>query len=67
MKTKEEVMIEVARKLHRAVVHAIELDLSEDADPDALVDAAIEFESVFYPITPKDFSLVRILMQEDKP
>lgn len=63
-KTGEQIKIEAALKLHKAVLHAVELDMNEDADPDALIDAAVEFESVYFPITPKDRNLVRTLMRE---
>ncbi len=66
MKTKDQIKIESALKLHKAVLHAIELDMQEDADPDALIDATVEFESVYFPITPKDHTLVRCLMRDKK-
>lgn len=57
--TKQELMIEAAKELHKAVLSEIELMMSEDSDPDSLFDAVVKFETVYCPITPKDRRLVK--------
>ena len=63
MKTIEQIKIEAALKLHKAVLEEI---MNEDSDMDSLIDATAEFESVYFPITPKERNLVRMLMRGAK-
>lgn len=57
--TNQELMIKVAKELHKAVLGEIELMMDEDSDPDSLIDAIVKFETVYFPITPKDRRLVK--------
>jgi hypothetical protein len=64
MKSKQAVLIQEAKLLHKACLDLVESDMNENWDIDQFISAIERFERVYWPILPKDSALIRKLRRE---